>query len=88
MSIILGETPMERPVPRPDTIQALRWGADAAFAMLAGLQLDVFTPLQGGPLTPVQLAEAIGVGPWGVVTFEKMTKPEAVSTLVLTNTPQ
>ena len=26
--------------------------------------------------------------PWGVVTFEKMTKPEAVSTLVLTNTPQ
>jgi hypothetical protein len=26
--------------------------------------------------------------PWGVVTFEKMTKPEAVGTLVLTNTPQ
>jgi hypothetical protein len=29
-----------------------------------------------------------GQNPWGVVTFEKMTKPEAVSTLVLTNTPQ
>ena len=29
---------MEPAVPRPDTIQALRWGADAAFAMLAGLQ--------------------------------------------------
>ena len=54
---------MEPRVPRPDTIQALRWGVDAAFAMLAGLQLDVFTPLQGGPLTPAQLAEAIGVGP-------------------------
>jgi hypothetical protein len=54
---------MEPRVPRPDTIQALRWGADAAFAMLAGLQLDVFTPLQGGPLTPAHLAEAIGVGP-------------------------
>ena len=54
---------MEPRVPRPDTIQALRWGADAAFAMLAGLQLDIFTPLQGGPLTPMQLAEAIGVGP-------------------------
>jgi hypothetical protein len=54
---------MEPRVPRPDTIQALRWGADAAFAMLAGLQLNVFTPLQGGPLTPAQLAEAIGVGP-------------------------
>jgi SAM-dependent methyltransferase len=31
--------------------------------MLAGLQLDVFTPLHGGPLTAVQLAEAVGVGP-------------------------
>ena len=54
---------MEPAVPRPDTIQALRWGADAAFAMLAGLQLDVFTPLQGGPLSTAQLAEVIGVGP-------------------------
>src|SRR5499433_552212 len=54
---------MEPREPRPDTIQALRWGADVAVAMLAGLQLDVFTPLQGGPMTPVQLAEAIGVGP-------------------------
>src|SRR5262245_56572875 len=62
-SLTGGETPMEPRVPRPDTIQALRWGADAAFALLAGLQLDIFTPLQGGPLTPMQLAEAIGVGP-------------------------
>src|SRR5438093_3577420 len=62
-SLTWGELPMEPRVPRPDTIQALRWGADAAFALLAGLQLDVFTPLQGGPLTPAQLAEAIGVGP-------------------------
>jgi hypothetical protein len=54
---------MEPRVPRPDTIQALRWGADAAFTLLAGLQLDVFTPLQGGPLTPAQLAAVIGVGP-------------------------
>lgn len=30
----------------------------------------------------------MGPVPWGVVTFEKMTKPEAVGTLVLTNTPQ
>jgi hypothetical protein len=29
-----------------------------------------------------------GVAPWGVVTFEKRTKPETVGTLVLTNTPQ
>jgi hypothetical protein len=53
---------MEHPVPRPDTIHALRWGADAAFAMLAGMQLDVFTPLHDGPRTTEQLAEALGVG--------------------------
>ena len=37
---------MESPVPRSDTINKLRFGADAAFAMLAGMQLDVFTPLK------------------------------------------
>src|SRR2546430_6752241 len=55
-----GEPPMEPREPRPDTIQALRWGADAAFALLAGLQLGVFTPLQGGPLSTVQLPQAVG----------------------------
>lgn len=54
---------MEHPAPHPDTINALRWGADAAFALLAGMQLDVFTPLQHGPLTAEQLAEALGVSP-------------------------
>src|SRR5713101_2892937 len=61
-SITLGETPMEPAVPRPDTIQALRWGADAAFAMLAGMQLDLFTALQRGAQTPPQLAATLGVG--------------------------
>src|SRR5215470_14802614 len=41
-SLTWGETPMEHRVLRPDTIQALRWGVDAAFALLAGLQLDIF----------------------------------------------
>jgi hypothetical protein len=54
---------MENPTPRPDTINALRFGADASFAMLAGMQLDVFTPLQYGPMTTEQIAEAIGVAP-------------------------
>jgi hypothetical protein len=49
--------------PRPDTINALRYGADASFAMLAGMQLDVFTPLSSGPLTAAQIANAIGIGP-------------------------
>ena len=54
---------MESPVPRPETINKLRFAADAAFAMLAGMQLDVFTPLQAGPKTAEEIAHAIGVGP-------------------------
>ncbi len=54
---------MEKSVPRPDTINALRFGADGAFAMLAGMQLEVFTPLQHGPMATEQIADAIGVGP-------------------------
>ena len=40
----------------------LRFAADAAFAMLAGMQLDVFTPLQNSPMTAEQIAGAIGLG--------------------------
>ena len=47
--------------PRPDTINKLRFGADAALAMLAGMQLDVFTPMKDGPMTAEQVANAIGV---------------------------
>jgi hypothetical protein len=54
---------MEHPVPQPDAINALRYGADASFAMLAGMQLEVFTPLQHGPMTAEQIAEAIGIAP-------------------------
>jgi SAM-dependent methyltransferase len=54
---------MESPLSRPDTVNKLRAAADAAFAMLAGMQLDVFTPLKGGPMTAEQVASAIGVGP-------------------------
>ena len=31
--------------------------------MLAGMQLDVFTPLKDGPMTTVQVADALSVGP-------------------------
>ncbi len=54
---------MEGPVPRPDTVNKLTFAADAAFAMLAGMQLDVFTPLKGGPMTDEGIAHTIGVGP-------------------------
>jgi predicted transcriptional regulator len=53
---------MESPLPRPDTVNNLRFAADAAFAMLAGMQLDVFTPLKAGPMTAEEIAKAIGVG--------------------------
>ena len=31
--------------------------------MLAGMQLDVFTPLKNGPMTAEQIAASIGVAP-------------------------
>src|ERR1043166_568824 len=54
---------METPTLRPDTIDQLRFSADAAFAMLAAIQLDVFTPLKDGPMSAEEIAAAIHVGP-------------------------
>jgi SAM-dependent methyltransferase len=46
---------------QPTTIQHLASAVYPSFAMLAGMQLDVFTPLKDGPLTAVQLADALRV---------------------------
>ena len=54
---------MENSAPRPDTVNKLRSATDAAFAMLAAMQLDVFTPLRQGPKTVEDIARAIGVSP-------------------------
>jgi len=54
---------MDKPTTRPDRINQLRSEADAAFAMLAGMQLDVFTPLKAGPLNAEQIADALGLRP-------------------------
>ena len=54
---------MENQPASPRRINQLRSEADAAFAMLAGMQLDVFTPLKAGPLDAEQIADAIGVTP-------------------------
>ena len=35
---------MEAEISRPDTVNKLRSAAEAAFAMVAGMQLDIFTP--------------------------------------------
>src|SRR4030095_15131629 len=50
------------PVPRAETIEQLAGAVYPSFAMLAGMQLDVFTPLAGGALRAEQIAQAIGVG--------------------------
>ena len=52
---------MAKAIARPETINKLRFAADAALAMLAGMQLDVFTPMREGPMTPEKIAQAIGV---------------------------
>jgi hypothetical protein len=49
--------------PKPETINKLRFTVDARFAMLAGMQLDLFTPLKAGPMTAEELAAALGVSP-------------------------
>lgn len=47
--------------PSQNIIHSLKYGADLAMAMLAGMQLDLFTPLQHGPLSAVDLATKVGV---------------------------
>ena len=47
--------------PEPKTIQKLV-DVYPSFALLAGMQLDLFTPLKVGPMRPEQIASAIGVG--------------------------
>ncbi len=48
---------------RPEIINRLRDSVDSGLAMLAGVQLDVFTPLRHGPMTLEQAAEAIEAKP-------------------------
>ncbi len=54
---------MENPPSHLDTITSLRVGVTNGLAMLAGMQLDIFTPLRHGPMTTEQIADAIGVAP-------------------------
>lgn len=50
------------PESRAETIERLGAAVYPSFAMVAGMQLDVFTPLANGPLSAEQIADAIGVG--------------------------
>ena len=46
---------------RPETIDKLANAVYPAFAMLAGMELDLFTPLKDGPMTAEQVAQALSV---------------------------
>jgi ubiquinone/menaquinone biosynthesis C-methylase UbiE len=52
---------MNEPPPRPETITRLFDAVYPSFAMLAGMELDLFTQLENGPLTTEQLANRINV---------------------------
>ena len=45
----------------PETINKLRTQPMPPLAMLAGMQLDLFTPLANGPMSSEDLATALGV---------------------------
>ena len=50
-------------VVRPEKIERLAMAVYPSFAMLAGMELDVFTTLKDGPLTGLQIAATLGVDP-------------------------
>jgi len=54
---------MAGPPPRPVTVDKLASAVYPSFAMLAGMQLDLFTPLKDGPMNVEQIADALGVRP-------------------------
>ena len=51
---------LERPEENP--IEKIATAVYPPFALLAGMQLDLFTPLKYGPMKADQIAETIGVG--------------------------
>jgi hypothetical protein len=52
----------DEPVP-PRTIEGLAQAAYPSFALLAGMELDLFTPLKDGPLDVAAVAKAAGTDP-------------------------
>ena len=54
---------MTSPSIQPDSINSLIDSTVLSFAMLAGMQLDAFDPLEDRPMTAVEVADALGVPP-------------------------
>src|SRR6202011_619578 len=53
----------QQPEINPATIFRHAFGVYPSMAMLAGMQLDLFTPLKDGAMTEAALAHAVGVHP-------------------------
>jgi ubiquinone/menaquinone biosynthesis C-methylase UbiE len=60
---------MSEETPKPDIFYQIKNAARATAAMLAGMELDLFTPLKDGPLTAEQLASKLGFNPGKVSTL-------------------
>ncbi|MCH8799619.1 MAG: methyltransferase [Chloroflexi bacterium] len=54
---------MTTPRLSPDTIQRLKRAVYPSYALLAAVQLGIFTPLRGGSMTAEEIAVAIGADP-------------------------
>ncbi len=52
---------MTSPQPRSEKIDELRYRAGSSLAMVAGVQLNVFTTLKGEPMTLARMAHALDV---------------------------
>jgi 2-hydroxy-4-(methylsulfanyl)butanoate S-methyltransferase len=50
-------------LPPPSTIQRHAYAIYQPLAMLAGMQLDVFTPLAKGPMSTAELSKTLGIRP-------------------------
>lgn len=80
-----------QPTANPATITRLGYAVDSSFAMYAGMKLDVFSPLNDGPMTVEQVAEAIKVKPtrlrsllYALVNAELLTVQDGL----FSNTPE
>ena len=62
----------------PEIINHLADGVSLAMAMLAGMELDIFTPLNNGPLTTEEIAVEIGVQIHRLAAAEALSLPARV----------
>ena len=65
----------------PETINRIADGAYPALAMLAGMQLDLFTPLEHGPMTAEEIRDGLGTA-WSSVLYMKDLSDELLIKLV------